>query len=114
MTDELAKQISTDLYVPELVDVRDLGEATAALVDRVASDARRIGIVRDGKVVAVLIDHDDAKIFETLELRAEEGWLTRVKEQEPDDGRRYTAEGDPLPGDSPDTPNTGSRSTTTG
>ncbi|MFE7508766.1 hypothetical protein [Promicromonospora sp. NPDC057488] len=101
MSDDLAKQISTDLYVPELVDVRDLGEAAAALVDRVASDAQRIGIVRDGKVVAVLIDHDDAKIFETLELRAEESWLTNVKEEEPDDGKRYTADGDPLPGDSP-------------
>ncbi len=101
MTDDLAKHISTDLYVPELVEVQDLGEAAAALVDRVASEAQRIGIVRDGKVVAVLIDHDDAKIFETLELRAEEGWLTRVKEQEPDDGARYTADGERISGDSP-------------
>lgn len=100
MSDDLTKHISTDLYVPELVDVRDLGEATAALVDRVAGDALRVGIVRDGKVVAVVIDHDDAKIFETLELRAEEGWLTRVKEQEPDDGVRYTADGDVVSGDS--------------
>ncbi|MFI2361746.1 hypothetical protein [Promicromonospora sp. NPDC019610] len=100
MSDDLAKHISTDLYVPELIDVRELGEVAAALVDRVASEAQRIGIVRDGKVVAVLIDHDDAKIFETLELRAEEGWLTRVKEQEPDDGLRYTADGRPITGDS--------------
>ncbi len=94
MSDDLAKHISTDLYVPELVDVRDLGEAAAALVDRVASDAQRIGIVRDGKVVAVLIDHDDAKIFEMLELRAEQVWLRRAKQQEPDDGKRYTLDGD--------------------
>jgi hypothetical protein len=53
--------------------------------------------VRDGKVVAVLIDHDDAKIFESLELRAEEGWLTRVKEQEADDDKRYTADREPIP-----------------
>jgi hypothetical protein len=99
VSDDLAKHISTDLYVPELVDVQELGEATAALVDRVVSDAHRIGIVRDGKVVAVVIDHDDAKIFETLELRAEEGWLTRVKEQEPDDGTRYTADGELIAGD---------------
>jgi PHD/YefM family antitoxin component YafN of YafNO toxin-antitoxin module len=98
VNDDLAKRVSTDLYVPELVDVQELGEATAALIDRVVTDAQRIGIVRDGKVVAVVIDHDDAKIFETLELRAEEGWLTRVKEQEPDDGMRYTADGEPIVG----------------
>jgi len=60
-------------------------------------EATRVGIVRDGKVVAVLIDHDDAKIFESLELRAEEGWLTRVKEQEADDDKRYTADREPIP-----------------
>jgi hypothetical protein len=42
MSDDLAEHISTDLYVPELVDVEELGEATAALFDRVArSNPRR-------------------------------------------------------------------------
>ena len=99
VNDDLAKRISTDLYVPGLVDIQELGEATAALVDRVISDSRRVGIVSNGRVVAVVIDHDDAKIFETLEIRAEEGCLTRVKEQEPHDSKRYTADGEPGVGD---------------
>jgi hypothetical protein len=77
--------MDTDLDLDGTIDVSALGPDAIAPLDRVIDDAHRIGIVQDGEVVAVLIDPDDAKNLERLEAQAEEEWVDRTLEAEPED-----------------------------
>lgn len=79
--------MNTDLDLDETVNESDLGAGAAGLLTRVSTEHLRVGVVRDGEVVAVLIDPDDARILERLELAAEEKWAA---EREPDDGQRFS------------------------
>lgn len=55
--------MNTDLDLDETVDESDLGAVAADLLMRVSTEHLRVGVVRDGEVVAVLIDPDDGQRF---------------------------------------------------
>ena len=84
--------MDTDLDLDGTIDISALGPDAVTALDRVTDGGYRIGVVRDGEVVAVLIDRDDAKIFERLEIKAEEEWVERSAQEEPDDGTRVSLE----------------------
>jgi len=79
--------MNTDLDLDETVTESVLVAGAAGLLTRVSAERLRIGVVRDGKVMAVLIDAEDARTLERMELAAEEQW---VAERGPDDGQRFS------------------------
>lgn len=79
--------MDTDLDLDETVTESDLVAGVAGVLTRVSAEHLRVGVVRDGEVVAVLIDVEDARILERLELAAEEKWAA---ERGPDDGQRFS------------------------
>lgn len=61
---------TTEIYADEVRDVGDLDESMAAMVEYlVAHPGSRFGVVRDGRVTAVIVDRADASIFEHLQVR---------------------------------------------
>jgi hypothetical protein len=79
--------MNTDLDLDDTVTEADLVDGAAHLLTRVSGEHLRVGVIRDGEVMAVLIDVEDARILERLELAAEEKWAA---EREPDDGQRFS------------------------
>ena len=79
--------MDSDLDLDETVTEPAFIAGAAGLLTRVSAEHLRVGVVRDGEVIAVLIDAGDARIFERLELAAEEKWAA---ERGPDDGQRFS------------------------
>ena len=89
--------VRTDLDLDQVLDVGITGESGAGLIEALKADpGRKIGIAKDGQVVAVLIDGQDMAIFEDLEIAAEEERLEEFHRDNPDDGVRYTLDGEPV------------------
>jgi hypothetical protein len=89
-------RVRTDLDLPYLIGVDAAGPETPELVAALEADpGRKIGITRNGRIVAVLFDREDARILEGLEVQAESDKLARDRAHEPpDDGVRYTLNGE--------------------
>ena len=79
--------MDTDLDLDETVTESAFIADAAGLLTRVSAEHLRVGVVRDGEVIAVLIDAGDARILERLELAAEEKWAA---DRGPDDGQRFS------------------------
>ncbi|GAB3160555.1 hypothetical protein GCM10027059_08840 [Myceligenerans halotolerans] len=87
--------VRTDVDLEHMVDLDRTGQALTRMTQELATDpGRKIGITKNGQVIAVLIDTTDLKNFEGLELEAESEWMDRREREEPDDGTRYTIDGD--------------------
>ncbi len=81
--------VRTDLDLDQVLDVGITGESGASLVKALEADpGRKIGITKDGQVVAVVIDGQDMAIFEDLEIAAEGERLEDFRRENPDDGAR--------------------------
>ncbi|GAB3160315.1 hypothetical protein GCM10027059_08040 [Myceligenerans halotolerans] len=94
--------VRTDVDLEHMVDLDRTGQALTRMTQALATDpGRKIGITKNGQVIAVLIDTTDLKNFEGLELEAEAEWRAREPE-EPDDGTWYTIDGDLITEDEDD------------
>lgn len=87
--------VRTEVDLEHMVDLDRAGQVLTRMAQALVTDpGRRIGITKNGQVVAVLVDTTDLKHFEGLELMAESEWMDRREREEPDDGTRYTLDGE--------------------
>jgi hypothetical protein len=95
--------VPTDVDLDHMVDLDRMGPVMTGMASALVADpGRKIGITKNGQVIAVLIDTTDVKNFEGLELEAESEWMARREREEPDDGTRYTLDGELITDDKDD------------
>ncbi|RPF22826.1 hypothetical protein [Myceligenerans xiligouense] len=75
--------VRTDVYPEYMVDLNGMGPGMSEMVAALTADpGRKIGITKNGRLVAVVIDPEDTKIFEGLEIEAESEERAREREEE--------------------------------
>lgn len=95
--------VRTDVDLEHMVDLDRMGQVMTRMTSALAADpGRKIGVTKNGEIIAVLVDTTDLKSFEGLELVAESEWMDRREREEPDDGTRYTIDGELIAEDEDD------------